>query len=365
MCSSAPDTSAQNAIAANQVAMSQEQLAWAKQLYGETAPDRAAATQRAAAVSDAALDSMQTQTSIAKDYQDYNTSTFRPVEQRIVGDAMAYDTPERREAEAAKARAGVGIQLSNARASSNRDLERSGVAPGSGKQLSLSSALDLGGAKAMAGADSAARKQVETVGAAKLADAANMGRGLASNQATAAGLALSSGQASTGAATTGLNTATSGSTIMNQGYAGAMAGLNSAASIYGQIANEQAGSDSGLFGALGQIGGAAISKYSDKNIKHDREKVSGKISLAQVEALPSNESWRYDKGSVADDGEQLHQGHMAQDVNRVMGDDAAPGGKVINLERMASVGLAAIKEVSKKQVRLEKRVLRLSDARRA
>jgi hypothetical protein len=86
----------QQAAAMKMSELSAEQLAWAKQVYAETAPDRAAATQRANAVSDAQLESMDTQTALAKDYADYNKSTFRPLEQGIVADAAGYDTPERR-----------------------------------------------------------------------------------------------------------------------------------------------------------------------------------------------------------------------------------------------------------------------------
>lgn len=260
--SDAPDMTAQNTIAASQAEMSKEQLAWAKQIYAETAPDRAAATQRANAVSDAQLESMNTQTGLAKDYDAYNKSTFRPLEQGIVADAQAYDTPERREAEAAKATAGVEMSLANQREASNRSLERSGVAPGSAKQLALTGAMDLGSAKLKAGAANAARTQVETIGQARKMDAANLGRGLASSQATSAGLALTAGNnaAANGLASGNINA--QGNQIMTSGYAGAQSGLAGAAGTYGNIANAGASADAGNTAAIGGLASAGMMAFA-------------------------------------------------------------------------------------------------------
>lgn len=364
-CSDAPDMTAMNTTAAAQAKLSQEQLDWAKAVYQDTSPDRAAAASRANAVSDAQLASMNTQTALSQDYADYNRNTFRPLEQGIVADAAGYDTPQRREEEAAKATAGVEMSLANQRNATSRSLERSGVAPGSGKQLALAGAMDLGSAKLMAGAANQARTQVETIGAARKMDAANLGRGLASSQATSAGLALTAGNNSAANSAATGNIAAQGNSIMTSGYSGAQQGLAGASNTYGNIANleQKAGDNSAIWGAVGSVAGAYMGKPSDKNIKNDRKKISGKMSLAQVKNLPSNESWRYNKGSVADDGGKLHQGHMAQDVNRVMGNNAAPGGKVINLEHLASIGLASIKEVAKGQEKIDRRLMRLENAR--
>lgn len=247
--SDAPDNSGMNAAAVQQAALSREQLDWAKQIYAETAPDRAAATERANVVSDAQLTSMNTQTALAQDYADYNKSTFRPLEQGIVADAAGYDTEERRNDAATKSMAGVEMSLANARGASNRDLERSGVAPGSAKQLALTNAMDLGAAKLKAGAASQARTQVETIGQARKMDAANLGRGLASSQATSASLALTAGNNSAANSASTGNISAQGNAIMTSGYAGAQNGLSGAASTYGRIA--------GLEQTTSQANGAA------------------------------------------------------------------------------------------------------------
>ena len=349
MCSSdAPDTSKQQEAALQMSQLSKEQLDWAKQIYGETAPDRANAIQRANAVSDAQLESMNTQTALAKDYDAYNKSTFRPLEQGIVADAQTYDTPERREAEAAKATAGVEMSLANARGATMREQERAGVNPASGKIAAMQGVMDLGAAKLKAGAASAARTQVETVGQARKMDAANLGRGLASSQATSAGLALTAGNNSAGnAASTGGITA-QGAALVNSGYSGAQQGLSNAAQTYGAIANTQAqSSDSGMWGALGQVGGAAITKWSDQTMKEDIEPVDPEQALEQVNATPVS-NWAYKSGLPASDGGEQHTGPMAQDVQKNMGNKAAPKGKKIDLVSMNGIAMAAIQGLSKK-----------------
>jgi hypothetical protein len=260
-CSDAPDNSGMNAAAVSQAEMSREQLAWAKQIYAETAPSRDAAAARAAQVSDVQLEAMRKQTALTDDYAAYQKDTFRPLEQQMVKDASEYDTPERRAAAAGEAMSGVEQQVASQRAASTRNLERSGVAPGSGKSLSLQGGMDLGAAKLKAGAASTAVKQVETIGAAKKADAVSIGRGLAGNQATSASLALAQGNSSSGqlASVGGINA--QGAALMNSGFAGAQSGMAGAANTYGNIANINARANdgsSGLWGALGAVGGAFV-----------------------------------------------------------------------------------------------------------
>ena len=265
MCSpNAPDQSGMNAAAVQQAALSAEQLAWSKQLYAELAPDRANATQRANAVSDAQLVAQNKQNTLTDEYATYNRETFRPLEQGIVQDATAYDTPDRREAEAAKGVADVQQSLAAQRGILTRNLERSGVNPNSGKALALENQASISGAAMQASAANKARTQVETIGAARKMDAASLGRGLASNQATSAGIALNQGNSSVNNAMQPGNIAAQSGALMNSGYAGAQQGLSNAASTFGAIANTQNQANqanNGVWSGLGSIGGAAISVY--------------------------------------------------------------------------------------------------------
>src|SRR5690606_25752490 len=60
-------------------------------------------------------------------------SVFWPVEDKLVKDAQEYDTPARREAEAAKASADVTSAFEATRQANNRGMMRLGVNPGSNR----------------------------------------------------------------------------------------------------------------------------------------------------------------------------------------------------------------------------------------
>lgn len=261
MCSpGAPDMTAQNTAAASQAAMSAEQLAWTKQIYADSAPERAAATARANVVSDASLESMRKQSALADDYANYQATTFRPLEKGIVADASAYDTPERRAAESADVMAKVGTQFDIQRGTARREAAAAGVDPSSGNFASRTGMLDITQAAQQAGAGNAAVKQVETIGAAKKMDAASLGRNLASNQATSAGIALNAGNVASGHAQVPGAVTAQGAALMNTGFNGAQGGLANAANTYGSISRAQAGAgdNSGMWQAGGAVAGAAV-----------------------------------------------------------------------------------------------------------
>nr|WP_315243373.1 hypothetical protein [uncultured Albidiferax sp.] len=257
----APDQSGQNAAALAQADLSKEQLAWAKDIYAETAPDRAATAERANAVSDAQLAATQQQTAIAGDaYNDYKT-TYQPLEQSIVAEAQGYDTAERRAAESAKASADVQTQVDAQRSATMREQERAGVNPASGKIMAMQGSMDLGAAKAKAGAANMATRQIETLGAAKKADAANLGRNIASSQASSAALALQQGNSSVANSGTALSAVSSGTQSMQQGYSGAQSGLAGAAGTYGNIAATQGAASAANSSNIAAGVGAAASLY--------------------------------------------------------------------------------------------------------
>jgi hypothetical protein len=240
MCKpSAPNTDGMNQAAVQQAALSKEQLDWAKQIYAETAPQRADSIARANEVSDAQLASMKLNDSISKDYFDYQKGTFRPLEQGIVTAANEFDTPQRREEAAARAAADVEMSLGNVQGQQARQLTRMGVNPASGEAIALSSGQAVEKAKALAGASNKARTDVELQGYARKMDAANLGRNLASNQATSAGVAINAGNASSANGQAAGNITAQGTNIVNQGYDGARSGLSSAGSIYGAMGNIQ------------------------------------------------------------------------------------------------------------------------------
>lgn len=258
MCASSPDTTAMNTAATSQAKLSEDQLNWAKDIYAEQAPQRNAAFKQSQDVSNAQLGVMNQQMALAKDYNDYNKSTFRPLEKGIVADAQNYDTQARRDSEAGKAIADVTQGFSAARDQSARNLSRMGVDPNSGRALALSNTLDIDQASNMAGAAAKARNMVETTGFARKMDAASLGRGLASAQSTAAGLGLNAGSSALGSTGVGLASMNSGNQVMQQGFSGAGQGLSSAGNMFGNIANvnaqTSAANSSNTVAGVGAIG---------------------------------------------------------------------------------------------------------------
>jgi Chaperone of endosialidase len=356
MCSDSPDTSGMNAAALANAEIAKDALAWYKQVYSENAPARKKAAEYAYKVADRQLASSELNDSISKDYWDYQKGTFRPLEQGIVTDAQNYDTAARREAKADQATADVGMQVALAQQAQNRDLARKGVMPGSGKMLAMSNQMALGEAAAKAGAANKAREQVELQGYARKMDAANLGRNLASNQATSAGVALNAGNSAVNNAGVPLVQSNAAVQTAGQGFNTAIQGNNSAGNLYGQAAQLES-QDSGIWGALGTVaGGWAAGGFkmptSDKNAKKNVKPVSDEQALDAVKSTPVS-SWDYKPGQ-GDGGS--HVGPMAQHVQKTMGEQAAPGGKQIDLITMNGMNMAATAALARKVDKLAKKV---------
>lgn len=352
--SDAPDTSRQDAVAEDMAKLSQEQWDWVKAEYEKSAGDRAASAQTARDVSAQQLQGLTLQNKLTEGYAQDRENLYRPLEQQMVQEAQAYDTPERREAAAGKAVADAGIQLDLAQAAQRRNLTRMGVDPSSGASLATGNQMSLGEAAVKTGAANKAREQVELQGYARKADAAQMGRGNASAQATSAGIATTTGNSAVTNSQQPNLVNNQGIGVVQSGANSALSGMSGAAGIYQNSSNlqAQAGDNSSMWGALGSLGGAAIFKYSDEGQKTNRKPVKPELSLAAIRKIPDAESWSYKDGSPADDGGITHVGPMAQDINAAMGDEAAPGGKVIDLVTLNGHTMNAIKALDKKVEKL-------------
>lgn len=356
MCADAPDMTAMNKAAEANADIAQQALDWYKKSYADQAPLREQAAAKANEVSDAQLASMRQNDAISKDYWNYQQSTFRPVERAIVDAAQNYDTEARREQKAGQAVADVEQQLAAAQGQQTRQLTRMGVNPNDGKFAAMANQMTMAGALGKAQAATKAREGVELQGYARKMDAANLGRNLASNQATSAGVALNAGNSAAQTGGMALSQAQNATNQVGQGFNTAIQGNNSAGNIYGQVAQMQS-KDSGIMGALGTVAGgflggngfAEIIK-SDQNIKKDIKPVSDEQALQAVEKTPVSE-WTYKDGE-GDGG--AHIGPMAQHVKATMGEQAAPGGKQIDLITMNGMNMAAIAALSRKVDKLAK-----------
>lgn len=363
--SDAPDYSGMNRAAEASAQVSRDALNWFQQEYARTAPDRAAAEQRANAVSDAQLTGMRTATRLAEEADQRNKTVFQPLEDKLVGDAKTYDTPERRAEAAARAAADVEGSFGIAQADLNRALMRSGADPAASASMLQQAALAK--AKARAGATTGAAQNIEQQGYARMMDAASLGRGLPGTQATQQQIATQSGNSSAANAQQALQAQMSGAGLMSQGFNTALQGNAQAGQLYGQVANLQAqqSNNDGLWGAIGGVAGSMLggpaggvlmkSLTSDRNVKKNTGKpADADKALAEVNALPVEEGWQYDlaKGGP-DDGGVRHTGPMAQDVRAVMGEKTAPGGKAIDVVSMNGKILAGMQALTKRVKKLE------------
>lgn len=258
MCASAPDTSKQQEAALMTANLSKEQLEWAKQIYADTAPDRAEAQRRAAAISDMQMAQMQKAGDLSDKLLARYDSTYLPVERSIIGDAMGYDTQARRDAAAGEALADVNQAFGNTRDQGARALARMGVNPNDGRMAAMQNQTSTQQALAQAQAANNARKQVETQGWARRMDAAGLGKGVVSNQATQASMAGQLGAGALNASNSGLAAGQSGASIMRGGYQGAISGMGQAGNMYGQIAQQEAAAENSNASLFGNIGMAAL-----------------------------------------------------------------------------------------------------------
>lgn len=349
--SDAPDNSGINAAALAQAELSKEQLAFIKDVYAQGAPDRAdaaAAGKRQSALQETATGQ---QIALTNKYAAQQDKQFG-FEDTLRANAQAYDTPERQAANAAMATAGVQAAFDNTQAQAQRNLGRMGVNPNSGRSAAMSGQLGIQNAMAMAGAANKSRLDTEAQGYARKMDSANLGRNLASSQATSANTAMNLGNASVANAQVPMSVAQSGANMMNSGFTGAGNLMASSGSLYGQagqITNAANAQDNALMGMIGGVAGKLA--FSDVRLKTSIHGIDPDKALKAINRTPVS-NWQYKRGSKADDGGRRHTGPMAQDVQRSMGNTAAPGGTAIDLVSLNGINMAAIQALSAKVDRL-------------
>lgn len=388
---------ATQAKSADQIA--QDQLNFNKAVYADGASARTDAQKNSNAVADAQLQGMQFATAQAKSDKAYNEGTFRPLETGLVNDAQNYDTTQRRQTAAQAAQADVDQSFNATNAANERDIARDGIAPGSGKAMSLMQDAAISQAAARAGAGTMAGRNVEQQGYARRMDAAALGRNLPSNQATQQQIAGSTGSASSLAGMQAITAQQSGVPNMNAGFADATAANKSAGQLYGSAADgfgvlnaTQTAGIGNLGSAIGSLAttgyGPSIVNYmanigstggpsgfdaggysagsntfhdptyaSDENIKSGTGKAANPDkALAEINATPVQQDWRYDpaKGGP-NDGGVPHTGPMAQQVRKHMGNGVAPGGKRIDLVSMNGKLIAGMQALTTRVKNLEQR----------
>ena len=227
--------------------LGQEQLGFARQQYDEMKP-------LAQRVYDQQLQAQEEQMRQARDYYDYQTQTFRPLEQGLVADAQNFDTEAYRNQLAAKASQDAAQAFGLTQGMVARESERRGVNPNSGAAAGLQNQSTLNQAAMRAGGMNNARTQAENTAYARKLDVTGLGRNLAGASTAAYGAANASGSAGintamapgsqySSAVTPAFNTMMTGSGQRVQGYGNMFAGTTSAM-------NAANAAEQGLYGSV-------------------------------------------------------------------------------------------------------------------
>lgn len=359
--------------AANNSAISKEALDFNKQIYEENKPRQARSDAIAERVVNDQLDiSKQNQAQAADQWSRFKT-LFAPVEEQTIRDATTIDSAAEMERAAGDAASGVQTQFDNAAGQRRRYQLAMGVNPNSGRAMALDSEGQLGLAAAKAGAATNARLLARDRGIALRAGVANFGRNMPNTAANAYGIATAGGSNAVGNQNSTLATANANAAQMNQGFGTAINGYNSAGSILNQQYGNQLNAwnaqnqadalgSAGLGGLIGQVGMMSSKPWwagSSKKIKTNKQPVEDAEILDEVKNLPVEE-WDY-KAGEGDGGR--HIGSYAEDVQRKFGNEAAPGGKMVDLISMNGIALSSVKGLSRQVDRLEAKVQKLSAAR--
>lgn len=281
----------------------------------------------------------------------------------LVKDAAEFNTADKTNQLVGQAQADVNAGFSSARDQGQRALSRAGVNPNSGKSLAMNNQASIAQASALAGVSNKARQDAVTEGRALTDRATNALAGYPAMSAAATG-------AGAGYGGMGLSTANNGLAGMNSGFsavsgaAGQMgsnaSNMFSAQASYKNQQDQMANQGDPFMNLLGQAGGMWAMggfKTSDINAKEGIEDLAQGEALEKVKAIPVSE-WQYKPGRGEDPGR--HIGPMAQDVNQIVGERAAPGGTKVDLVSLNGLNMAATQDLSSEVDALKSEVRRLS-----
>jgi hypothetical protein len=351
LCPDAPDTSGINDAARANAEIAREALAFYKDAYkNDILPAQQRQAELTGRLADDYLDTSAQQKQFAKEQNQYYKDTFQPVEKKMVSDAMSYDSADNIKRVSGEAAANVNQQFSNVRGQSARLAGRYGLTSTamSGPAGASERAQALGAAGAATGAATATRDK----GIALRSGASNFGRNMPNTSAAYFAGANNANAGAANAGQAGFSNTMAGANFMGQGFGMGIQGNNSAGALFGSeanILNTSRGQDLAFISSMMPKTSYSL---SDVNAKKDIQPVSDEAALQAVKATPVSR-WTY-KGGMGDGGR--HAGPMAQDVNKNMGEQAAPGGTKIDLVSLNGINMAATAALARKVDRLEQQV---------
>ena len=286
--------------------LGRDQLDFAKQQYGDMSPILQG-------IAKSQIDAQNEQMTQARDYYDYQKSTYRPLEQSIVADAQNFNTDAYREQLASRAAADAGLAFGKTQSANQRAMASMGVNPNSGRFAGVNAASNLGLAAQRAATMTGTRTQADQIGYARKLDAAGLGRNLSGASIAAYGGATNSGNAA------GANAQSAGQNYMGNMAIGSSTignGLNMNIQGLSSVLNAQTSayvnSNDSFLGDVGGLIGGAASAYtafgSDRRLKQDIREVGvdQRTGLTLYEfAYKSDPSKKY-IGLMADEVELVY-----------------------------------------------------------
>lgn len=211
------------------------------------------------------IDAMNLQMGYAKEDRQRYKDVFLPMQDKFISEANAYDTPERREAEASRQMVDVQRQAEAQRNNADQRLRSMGIDPSQFRSASLINQMGVATAANQALAGNQARQQIEDRGRALRADAINMGMGLPAQASAGFGGA---GQAGAGAINAGqasqqaqLGAIQGGAGVMGTGMGFRSQALNNVAALTGSPM-QWAQMGGGMMGQAANTYGAAANTMS-------------------------------------------------------------------------------------------------------
>ncbi|MFV0382618.1 tail fiber domain-containing protein [Paracoccus sp. (in: a-proteobacteria)] len=267
---------------------------------------------------------------------------FRPLQNEYIRDAKQWDSPGRIAREVDRAISDVRLQGRIADGTRTRQEMALGLNPASGRSGSARAKAGLDQALAAVGAGNLARDRVQAEGSARMANAINLGSGLAVNPATSMGL-------SNGAVSGGANGAMAG-----YGQQGSLLNTQYNQQMQTYQANQQ--EKAGMFQALGTIAGMAsgnpmaiLGTLSTKKAKTDKTPMKDGAALGALRKMPVEE-WTYRPG-MGDGGR--HIGPYAEDFHKATGKG---DGTTIPVQDQIGITMGAVRDLAAQLDRIEKRI---------
>lgn len=200
--------------------------------------------------------------------------------------------------------------------------------------------------------------QDNAIATAKKQDVAGLYRNLPSASQGSYNLATNAGNSAVGNQNTTSNQymqgVNQGNNIIMDGQKTQVSGLGQMVGAQTSFANANSG-DSGLWGALGTVGGAYASTLSDRRVKKNIKPIDEDKALAGIKKTRISK-WKYDPSKVKDGelvDDKAHIGAMAQDLKKNLGGQVS-NGRMVDLISAVGVTMAATKALAKKVDQLAK-----------